>query len=296
MGRPGPARAPPPAKWPADSASSTSTPAPTTAPSPIALLADGVPEDAWDGLRPRTWTASISGRHGDRRAPDHHRRPGWRRAARADVNAHVSHVARIPAVRTWLLQRLRDLAGRENVVADGRDIGTVVFPDADLKVYLVADPEVRARRRLPSATSRTPTGHPPGRGPPPHPARPPRQRARRRPAAPADDAVKVDTTALTFDEQIEAILQLGAREPGFRATRRLAPGSSPGRPEIAGEPGPGPRTLPGARVRELRCTLAFRCPTGEYSWRCICACHPAHASVHGLGAILSRAPFPSCAS
>jgi CMP/dCMP kinase len=66
----------------------------------------------------------------------------------ADVNAHVSAMARVPAVRDWLLGRLRDAAHDSDIVVDGRDIGTVVFPDAELKVFLVADARERARRRL----------------------------------------------------------------------------------------------------------------------------------------------------
>jgi CMP/dCMP kinase len=66
----------------------------------------------------------------------------------ADVNAHVSAMARVPAVRDWLLGRLRDAARDSDIVVDGRDIGTVVFPDANLKVFLVADARERARRRL----------------------------------------------------------------------------------------------------------------------------------------------------
>ena len=65
-----------------------------------------------------------------------------------EVNAHVSHMARVPAVRDWLLGRLREAARGVDLVADGRDIGTVVFPDAELKIYLFAEHVVRARRRL----------------------------------------------------------------------------------------------------------------------------------------------------
>lgn len=66
-----------------------------------------------------------------------------------DVTRHVSRVSADPQVREWVNSRLRELvrAGRD-VVVDGRDIGTVVFPDADLKVFLTATPEVRARRRV----------------------------------------------------------------------------------------------------------------------------------------------------
>lgn len=65
-----------------------------------------------------------------------------------DVAALVSHTAKIPAVRAWLVARQRETAKLGTVVMEGRDIGTVVFPDADIKFFLTATPEVRARRRL----------------------------------------------------------------------------------------------------------------------------------------------------
>lgn len=65
------------------------------------------------------------------------------------VTGQVSAMSALPEVREWVNARLRELvrAGRD-VVVDGRDIGTVVFPDAALKVFLTASPEVRARRRV----------------------------------------------------------------------------------------------------------------------------------------------------
>jgi CMP/dCMP kinase len=65
----------------------------------------------------------------------------------ARVDRVVSAVARHPSVREVMRERQRELGEDGNVVIEGRDIGTVVAPDADVKVYLVADPEVRARRR-----------------------------------------------------------------------------------------------------------------------------------------------------
>ncbi len=66
------------------------------------------------------------------------------------VTAHVSAVAALPAVRAWVNARQREAVQThsDGVVVDGRDIGTVVFPDAPLKVFLTATPEERARRRL----------------------------------------------------------------------------------------------------------------------------------------------------
>ena len=64
-----------------------------------------------------------------------------------EMSAMASGVSAQPCVRDFLLQMQRDLAKTHNVVMDGRDIGTVVLPDADVKIFLTADPAVRARRR-----------------------------------------------------------------------------------------------------------------------------------------------------
>ncbi len=64
------------------------------------------------------------------------------------VSGLVSFVARIKRVRERLVELQREISYGKNVVLDGRDIGTVVFPNADLKIFLVASPEERAKRRL----------------------------------------------------------------------------------------------------------------------------------------------------
>lgn len=176
-----------------------------------ALLSGGVPEDRWDGLTPDDLGQLEVGaeREGDRIQMRVGGEPVRDELRTPDVNAGVSHVARVPAVREWLLTRLRELAGGGNVVADGRDIGTIVLPDAPLKVFLIADPEVRARRRLRDHGVDDPD------------AAALREEVDRlmerdrldsqREVAPlkrAEDAVTVDTTALTFEEQVEAIVSL----------------------------------------------------------------------------------------
>ena len=64
-----------------------------------------------------------------------------------EVSANVSKVAAIPFVREAMVEQQRLLGKEKGVVMDGRDIGTTVFPDAELKVFVTASPEVRARRR-----------------------------------------------------------------------------------------------------------------------------------------------------
>lgn len=64
-----------------------------------------------------------------------------------EISAYASAVSAIPEVRAFLLDMQRSFARTNNVVMDGRDIGTVVLPDAEIKIFLTADPEDRARRR-----------------------------------------------------------------------------------------------------------------------------------------------------
>lgn len=66
----------------------------------------------------------------------------------ASVTANVSRVAAISTVRTFLVEKQRELGKNGNVILDGRDIGTVVFPNADLKIFLTASVEIRAKRRF----------------------------------------------------------------------------------------------------------------------------------------------------
>jgi cytidylate kinase len=63
------------------------------------------------------------------------------------VSDHVSNIAALTMVREFLLHQLRHMASENGLVVDGRDIGTVVFPNADYKFFFTARPEVRARRR-----------------------------------------------------------------------------------------------------------------------------------------------------
>jgi cytidylate kinase len=121
-----------------------------------------------------------------------------------DVTRHVSRVAQMPGVRDWVNEKVRATANSTNVVVDGRDMGTVVFPDAELKIFLVADSRERALRRLRQ------------RGTPAseqllddetmrikeRDARDARQ------TVPASDAVTIDTTALTQAEQVAQIVAL----------------------------------------------------------------------------------------
>ncbi|HEX6573701.1 MAG TPA: (d)CMP kinase [Gemmatimonadaceae bacterium] len=73
------------------------------------------------------------------------------------VTSRVSLVARMPRVREWVNAQVRKANSDFDVVVDGRDIGTVVFPNAALKIFLIADPAERARRRLIERLNRAPS-------------------------------------------------------------------------------------------------------------------------------------------
>ena len=121
------------------------------------------------------------------------------------VTANVTRVAQMQVVRAWVNSRVREVATRYDVVVDGRDMGTAVFPDADLKVFLVADPWERARRRLVQRLARRPSDDE---------IAVETELLVRRDAADATqtvqarDAVLVDTTALTQAEQVARIVAL----------------------------------------------------------------------------------------
>lgn len=121
-----------------------------------------------------------------------------------DVTRNVSRVAQMPRVRDWVNEMVRIAAQTNNVVVDGRDMGTVVFPDADLKIFLVADSRERAARRL--RQRGTPAS---GQLLDDETIRINERDARdARQTVPAADAVVIDTTGLTQDEQVEQIVSL----------------------------------------------------------------------------------------
>jgi len=126
-----------------------------------------------------------------------------------EVNAEVSRMAAVGSVREWLLGALRRAGESGGLVADGRDIGTVVFPDAELKLFLVAAPEERARRRL-IEQGITDPDLPQIRGEAARLTQRDLQDSTRSvaPLLRAADAVLLDTTGLSFDAQVRAIVRL----------------------------------------------------------------------------------------
>lgn len=177
----------------------------------LAALRAGIPVEEWDAL-----SAERLAKLGVEAVPE---AGGYRmhvagedvsQAIRSpEVNAHVSRMAAVPTVREWLLGALREAGERGGLVADGRDIGTVVFPEAQLKVFLVCSPQERARRRLVEQ----------GQGDPSSAdleAEAARLTDRDRmdsgravaPLVRAPDAVLLDTTDLAFEAQVRAIVRL----------------------------------------------------------------------------------------
>jgi cytidylate kinase len=118
----------------------------------------------------------------------------------ARIDRMVPVVARHPEVREIMRERQRELAAQGNAVIEGRDIGTVVVPRAAVKVYLIADPEVRARRRQ---TERPDIGA--DALATDLRARDESDRVRMQPAA---DAEQIDTTGLEVDDVVARIEQL----------------------------------------------------------------------------------------
>ena len=124
------------------------------------------------------------------------------------VSGLTSQVSAIPAVRAFLLDFQRRLAREHSVVMDGRDIGTVVLPDADVKIFLTAAPEARAKRRLLELEQR---GQQADFDTILHDIIQRDEQDRSRPIAPlrqAEDAVLLDTTHLNLEESLQSLLTL----------------------------------------------------------------------------------------
>lgn len=122
------------------------------------------------------------------------------------MDAAATAVARLPAVRAILVARQRQMGGRGSIVMEGRDIGTTVFPDADVKIYLDAEPEERARRR---ANDPAHSGQPANVANVASAMQARDQSDRTRTTSPlvvAPDAVRIDTTHLSIQDAVARVL------------------------------------------------------------------------------------------
>ena len=192
-----------------------------------------------------------------------------------DVDRSVSEVARVPEVRAALLARQRELAADGGIVMAGRDIGTVVLPDADLKIFLDASAEERARRRTeerglapdsPEATQILADLH----------RRDDLDRNRTvAPLRPADDATTIATDGNTFEQTVAAVIaairaaEPTAAEPTAAGTPAAAPVPAAAEPPEVRAPAPArPDTgsrkpLADGRTWFIRATDTF----GRFAWR-----------------------------
>ena len=123
------------------------------------------------------------------------------------VSGLVSPVSAIPAVRAKLTDWQREMGRNQSVIMDGRDIGTTVFPDADLKIFMTARPEVRARRRYDELTAKGQEANLADR------LRNVEERDRQdstravSPLRKADDAIVLDNSDMTREEQFDFVIE-----------------------------------------------------------------------------------------
>jgi len=128
-----------------------------------------------------------------------------------EVSRGVSQVASVPGVRRRMVEIQREVAAGGRCVVEGRDIGTVVFPEAPVKIFLVASLEERARRRREELAARGVSQEIEDLG----------RELRRRdrmdseradsPLRPAEDAIRLDTTGLTIEDQVAEVLRVVRR-------------------------------------------------------------------------------------
>lgn len=138
------------------------------------------------------------------------------RVRESDVTQAASRVSIHPKVREWMVARQREMGKDGGIVMEGRDIGTKVFPDADLKIFLDADPVVREQRRLDQQKIKGPSAE--------SMAAELRERDRRdrtraaSPLIPAQDAVVLDSTNMSEDAVLQRVEEL--------AHQKTAPGKT----------------------------------------------------------------------
>ncbi len=133
------------------------------------------------------------------------------RIRQQDVTEAASKVSVHPKVRSWMVQSQREMGSAGGVVMEGRDIGTQVFPQAEVKIFLDADPEVRGARRF----QQNPAAHLKETAAADLRERDHRDRTRANsPLVPAPDAVIIDSTHLNLDEVMAKVV-------GVIETRRM---------------------------------------------------------------------------
>ena len=131
-----------------------------------------------------------------------------------EMSMYASDVSKVPAVRAFLLETQKQIARTNSVIMDGRDIGTVILPTADVKIFLTASAECRAMRRYKELCER-------GQNVKYEDVlsemneRDAQDSSRKiAPAKPADDAIILDTTTFDFDQSVDAILEIIEKKCG----------------------------------------------------------------------------------
>lgn len=131
-----------------------------------------------------------------------------------EISSAASKVSAVPEVRAFLLDLQRDIARKNNVIMDGRDVGTVILPNAEVKIFLTANVEVRARRRHRELMAK-------GLETPDTFERVLKEDAERdkadseratAPLKPAEDAVLVDTSDMDFEQSVQTVINIIRRK------------------------------------------------------------------------------------
>lgn len=131
-----------------------------------------------------------------------------------EISSAASKVSAVPEVRAFLLDLQRDIARKNNVIMDGRDVGTVILPNAEVKIFLTANVEVRARRRHRELMAK-------GLETPDTFERVFKEVAERdkadseratAPLKPAEDAVLVDTSDMDFEQSVQTVINIIRRK------------------------------------------------------------------------------------
>lgn len=131
-----------------------------------------------------------------------------------EISSAASKVSAVPEVRAFLLDLQRDIARKNNVIMDGRDVGTVILPNAEVKIFLTANVEVRARRRHRELMAK-------GLETPDTFERVLKEVAERdkadseratAPLKPAKDAVLVDTSDMDFEQSVQTVINIIRRK------------------------------------------------------------------------------------
>lgn len=131
-----------------------------------------------------------------------------------EISSAASKVSAVPEVRAFLLDLQRDIARKNNVIMDGRDVGTVILPNAEVKIFLTANVEVRARRRHKELMAK-------GLETPDTFERVLKEVAERdkadseratAPLKPAEDAVLVDTSDMDFEQSVQTVINIIRRK------------------------------------------------------------------------------------